>query len=365
MTIAGCLALRLAAAPALRDGLSAVVQIGPSLWLANDETTGLERLVLQVNPADGSVAYAQHVRFPLQNFLSLPVPPEAGAEDGDEIDIEGLAFSSQYLWLVGSHSLKRKKVKASKSASENSKRLQTVSRDDNRFLLARIPVNVATAIPGLERTLDLNGQSLQAAQLAPAPEGNVLMQALAADPHLQDFLVIPGKDNGFDIEGLAVVGERLLVGLRGPVLRGWAILLELETVLDAKDPTRLQLKPMEADGQLYRKHFLQLGGLGIRELCVQGNDLLIMAGPSMDLDGPVHIYRWEGGARPAEASVVKAEQLQHVIAVPYGQGDDHAEGMCLYQTVAGEVHLLLVYDSASPQRKQGDDTVLADLFTLS
>ena len=33
---------------------------------------------------------------------------------------------------------------------------------------------------------------------------------------------IPGKDNGFDMEGLAVDGDRLLLGLRGPVLRGFS-----------------------------------------------------------------------------------------------------------------------------------------------
>ena len=39
--------------------------------------------------------------------------------------------------------------------------------------------------------------------------------------------VIPGKDNGLDIEGLAVDGHRLLLDPRGPVLRGWSALLEI------------------------------------------------------------------------------------------------------------------------------------------
>ncbi|SEQ58865.1 Protein of unknown function [Nitrosomonas ureae] len=39
---------------------------------------------------------------------------------------------------------------------------------------------------------------------------------------------IPGKDNGIDIEGLAcTLDGRVLVGMRGPVLRGIAIILEL------------------------------------------------------------------------------------------------------------------------------------------
>lgn len=47
---------------------------------------------------------------------------------------------------------------------------------------------------------------------------------------------IPGKDNGFDIEGIVVFPDEsggiediwVFVELRGPVLRGWAILLELQ-----------------------------------------------------------------------------------------------------------------------------------------
>jgi len=57
-----------------------------------------------------------------------------------------------------------------------------------------------------------------------------LLDALAQDPHLQAFINIPGKDNGFDIEGLAVPpAGQLFVGLHGPVMRGWAVALELRS----------------------------------------------------------------------------------------------------------------------------------------
>ncbi|MDO9091347.1 MAG: DUF3616 domain-containing protein [Rubrivivax sp.] len=39
-------------------------------------------------------------------------------------------------------------------------------------------------------------------------------------------MAIPGKDNGLDIAGLVVDGRWLLLGLRGPLLRGWSALLE-------------------------------------------------------------------------------------------------------------------------------------------
>jgi Protein of unknown function (DUF3616) len=82
-----------------------------------------------------------------------------------------------------------------------------------------------------------------------------------------------------------------------------------------------------------RKVRLHLDGLGIRDLCVHGDDLLILAGPTMDLDGPVAIFRWLGGANPAGKGLVLREACLRVGAVPFGQdadkGTDHAEGMCL------------------------------------
>ena len=179
-------------------------------------------------------------------------------------------------------------------------------------------------------------------------------------------LAIPGKDNGFDIEGLAVVGERLLLGLRGPVLRGWAVILEVELEEDVKNPSTLRLKPIGPKQRLYRKHFLRLGGLGVRDLCVQDADILILAGPTMSIDGPVTVFRWVGGAAPQkEECVVPADELEHVVDVPYGQGVDHAEGMTLFSTDEGAARsLLIVYDSASESRQLKENTVAADFLQL-
>lgn len=66
-----------------------------------------------------------------------------------------------------------------------------------------------------------------------------------------------------------MAGERLFMGLRGPVLRGWAVILEVE-LEDNDQPSTLSLKAIGPSDRLYRKHFLHLGGLGIRDLCAQG-----------------------------------------------------------------------------------------------
>ncbi|MBL8252777.1 MAG: DUF3616 domain-containing protein, partial [Candidatus Competibacter sp.] len=103
----------------LSDGLSAVVQIGQTLWIANDESLSLERLSRQSETGDGAIRYADHRQFPLLDFLQLPVPPKEGDDKIEEADIEGLDYHGGYLWLVGSHSLKRDKPKKEKSIEKN------------------------------------------------------------------------------------------------------------------------------------------------------------------------------------------------------------------------------------------------------
>ncbi len=341
----------------LRDGLSAVVFSDSTLWLAGDETVRLERL-----SPENSDAYNHHAAFPLRDYLSLP----AGAEG--EADIEGLDVADGYLWLVGSHSLKRRSPKPGKSSAENRKRLTSVESDGNRFLLARIPISQQGPPQSLAKKTGKRNNRRVAAQLRGSTTGNDLTIALRKDRHFQNFAAIPGKDNGLDIEGLAVAAGRIFVGLRGPVLRGWTTILEL-AVTEKRLPSILRLREIGAKGRPYRKHFLELGGLGVRDLCIDGNDLLILAGPTMDLDGPVTVFRWRAGATPKEESVVFGDALETVVEVPFGKGTDHAEGMTLLPLDdKGRRSLLILYDAPSNERKKsgkGEATLRADVFELT
>jgi hypothetical protein len=125
-----------------------------------------------------------------------------------------------------------------------------------------------------------------------------------------------------------------------------------------KQKTSLKIKSI-------RKHFLQLDGLGVRDLLIQDNDLLVLAGPTMELDGPVTVFRWKGGARPQEPSFVFRKNLEVVLTVPYGDKVDHAEGITLFSS---ERHitdsLLVVYDSACTDRFCDVAGVKADIFPL-
>ncbi|MER5426568.1 DUF3616 domain-containing protein [Streptosporangium roseum] len=312
--------------------LSAVRPDGLGLWVAGDETATIEHLALR----DGR--YDDQRTFALADFVDLPAGPT------EEADIEGLARDDGWLWAIGSHSLKRKRVRRDHSPEKARRRLGTVVREENRYILVRLPLAGA---PPVRR----DGHRTAAILSGP---GRSLADRMAGDPHLTPFLAVPGKDNGLDIEGIAIFDGRMFVGLRGPVLRGWAVLLEIRPETDPGHPGRLRLAPI--DGGPYRTHFLDLGGLGVRDLCPHPDGLLIMAGPTMSLDGPVRLLRW----RPRNGPAVEHDP-EFLMDLPHGDGCDHAEGLALLD----DQRLLVVYDSPSPARLTPWGGVLADVVKMT
>ncbi|MEU9844506.1 DUF3616 domain-containing protein, partial [Actinomadura sp. NPDC048032] len=93
-----------------------------------------------------------------------------------------------------------------------------------------------------------------------------------------------------------------------------------------------------------------------------GDDLLVLTGPSMDLDGPVRLVRWPGAARADAGSIVAADELEVLGELPHGDGDDHAEGIAVLDEPG--TRLLVVYDSPAPDRLTADGGVLADVVDL-
>ena len=338
-----------ARATATHTNLSAVRSDGPVLWVAGDETASIERLV--ADDRNRPQRYGDQMSFRLADLVDLP-----GSDPEEEADIEGLARDGPFLWAVGSHSLRRRRIKAKHVGEKALRRLATVTAQANRQILVRLPVHDVDGLPTPAREVVLDGSPHRAAAFGSS--GRDLRDLLEDDEHLAPFLPIPGKDNGLDVEGIAVSGERVYLGLRGPVLRGWAVVLELRWEVNPDEPDRLVLRPFE-DGRQYRKHVLRLDGLGVRDLCPHGQDLLVLAGPTMDLDGPVHVFRWHGALAAGTPQVVRGEQLTRELDLPYDRGTDHAEGIGLLE----EDRLLVVYDSPSPGRLIGDG-VVADVVVL-
>jgi hypothetical protein len=338
----------------VRENLSAVAVIGNCLWFGTDEGTAIDRLTTA-----GLDSYAKHATFDLRQFLELPVV----GRKGDEVDIEGFDIQAGYLWLVGSHATTRDKADPEKDGTEKAIReLEDTDARPNRRMLARVPLverdggifEPVKAAP----SSDGSGQS-HVAQLKAEQDSSALFDALAGDKHLEHFLALPAKENGLDVEGIAVRDDRVFLGLRGPVLRGWAVVLELEI---ESTGTVLDLKSIGRQGRLYSKHFLDLNGCGVRDLCFAGDDLLVLAGPTMALDGPVSVHRWLRPLQADDDTMVYGANCRTILEVPYCRGGDRAEGMALLPDDGSE--LLVVYDTPSEDRRHGVGAVDADVFKL-
>ncbi|MET0342538.1 MAG: DUF3616 domain-containing protein [Polyangiales bacterium] len=317
-----------------------------TLVVAADERSSLELLAPSANP---------HVYTQVR---SLPLHAALGIGEADEVDLEGLAFDAtcETLFLCGSHSAKRRKPKG-KDEAVDLERLASVKVEPARFVLARA------------RLGQLGTEGAPKLAKLPLEGADALCGVLADDAHLGPYLPlsgrastpIPGKDNGFDIEGLAVHGERLLLGLRGPVLRGYAFVLELQLAEEGDD-----LHIVAQGKRRYRKHALDLDGLGVRELIVRGDDVLVLAGPTMTLDGAHRMYRWHGGPSAKRDTLVKQEKgvLEPLFDIPFLPSFDRAEGLARHDWFDEDDSLLVLYDAPSPARRRDEHAVLADVFAI-
>jgi len=336
--------------------LSGAAVLDEWLWVAGDETSQVHRLRRLRPRGSESLRFGKAHTFALSDLTKLPGAPD------EEADIEGMAVADGYLWVVGSHGLKRPNIEPGRTSVKDVRQLAKPSLDGNCRLLACLPIE--TEADGQPQLVGKAKDGRRALRLKGNAKANLLTDLLADDPHLGPFMTMPGKDNGFDIEGLAVQGTRLLLGLRGPVLRGWAALLEIAVEPRGKS---LRLAPLDDRGTMLRKHFLQLDGLGVRDLHFSGDDLFILAGPTMTLDGEIRIYRWTG----ARSDLAANRESQRFVApmvtsatLPHGRGTDRAEAFCdLQPELAGNHPLWLVlYDTPSDARKEGKRVVYGDLL---
>jgi hypothetical protein len=323
-----------------------------TLWLASDELQSIERLTQRA-----PYVFSEHQSVQIRDFLPL-------FDAASEVDIEGMDYADNYLWFTGSHSLKRNKTKG-KHEQKDIARIARVKPEANRFLLARIPVIGNTLFASCSHP-EKPQHMLTAATLAHSGNSNALIEALRDDDHLGPFLSFPlgDKENGFNIEGLAVRGNRVLLGLRGPVLDGWAIILDLE--LQETEAGVLSLSTSDDGNPAYRKHFLDLDGLGVRELQFVGDDLLVLAGPTMRVEGAMKLFRIKDALNQTNDSLVSKanNNLELLFVLPFTLGADHAEGMACLPCLNEPVALLLVYDSPHESRKVGKGALFADIFRL-
>ena len=298
--------------------LSGGAFIGEHLYLANDE--GRQLLHLQRTKPS---RYASCEAIDLADIFDLP-----GKETNDkEFDLEALAVDMLdkkvvRLWMIGSHAMGHDEP----PGDSELKRLG-LKRQRNRLLFGCVQVDAQG------RVLEHTGRHLR---ITPANRSKnthtteFLSAVRSASPHAEGFAreiealtgedvsadaarrigwfapytLASTKENGPDVEGLAIRRRNkdastvvALVGLRGPVIDGYAVIIEVQ--IRDKDTREVTVVGEPCF------HLLNLRGFGVRDLEWRGDDLLILAGPTMTRQKESALFRWR------DAKDASAERTDH------------------------------------------------------
>lgn len=328
--------------------VSSLAVAGRTIFCSCDETASLERLVL--DPATGRAG--AHHSFALADAFDLP-----GGRTG-EMDIEGMAVADGCLWLCGSHSLKR-----DKPGHDGLAAMRGLDWDPNRAFLDRVPVvdrgeGVFEPMLGVEPTDGSPARTSRMLRMRRKRDKGPIRRALAKDPLVGPFVDLPCKENGLDIEGMAVRGDTVLLGLRGPVVGGRALILRIDLKEKGK---RLKLR-RQANGR-HALQALDLGGQGIRDLAWGGDRLLILSGATTDIEARQSVFAIDGYDPARE--MYGADDIARILDLPFMFGADHAEGIALVRH-DGRERLLVAYDSPAPGRTDpAAHRLTADLFDIA
>jgi hypothetical protein len=285
---------------------SAVCLLPDRALVVADELTDDGRNVVQVFERHGDVYHA----IPDENVSLDP----SGATN-QEMDLEGIAAEGTAIYVLGSHSARRKRVDEKHRYAKNRNALLAPAElEPSRDVLVRYTLGAGGKAGPIERT------SLRA--------------FLDANEPFRSFRSVASKENGIDAEGLAVRGEWLYIGFRGPVLRGnFAPVVRCRFGQPIKDPEVL---------------FVGLGGRGIRDLTAVDDGLLILAGPVGDGPGTYQLYFWDGEdtvtgedvrARSAGLSLLGDLPLPDIEGAVA-----KAEGLALVEERSGHWKVLVVFD---------------------
>lgn len=302
---------------------SSIAQAADCQLLRKPSITGLEKLTAVVEDAaeelsglacdGGRCVLVQDEKFVVGTGTidqGGNISVERGFElprvnSGNEFDAEAAAFSDGYFYILGSHSVRGKTCRPN---------------DASRALVRFKPDATAVEAP------DANHK-------------NRLYELVSNIPTLKDKLgkclgTKPPSDapanyepgQGINFEGLAVVGERVLLGLRGPVLGEKAQIVETtKSYLFGDGPVSHTL------------HSLALSPKGgVRDLAHHQGKFLILSGSEDDDVGGAAIHMWDGTSSDAKPACTVPNEGDKPEALHVLGGDaDKLEVLVLADGVEG------------------------------
>ena len=250
---------------------------------------------------------------------TLGSPPDETCEKTDDfkdLDGEGVAYAAPYFYIVGSHGCGRSKGKFRLSS----------------FILARVRV-------------DRQGQPVDSAGKPLAREN--VAQAVETTYRVSDLLQRAGKAaeffgknlelaNGLNIEGVAVQGDTIWFGLRGPVRKNKTAYLVQG---DVDDLFKAGNKRSKAKPDVVP---IELDGLGIRDLApLPDKRLLVVAGAAHGPEVPFKLFVVD----PAKAKVTPIGPLAAVTQQVDGETKTgKAEGVTVLETTGDKAQIVILFD---------------------
>jgi hypothetical protein len=231
--------------------------------------------------------------------------------DCADADFEAMSLDDDHLYVVGSHSSVHKKLNADRSYQHNREILTNFERLTcaARYMLSEYKID-ATALVELP------------------PRQINLRRLIAESKLLRAFSELPSKENGLDIEGLAVSAGSLYVGFRGPVLR------------DNFVPVLRMNISNEQESDLL---FVKLGGRGIRDMIAVSDGFIIIGGPAGDQEIPFEIYHWDGKDMTVGHDRPGGGTITPLCDLP-SEDDGKPEGITIVSRSGDALEAIIVYD---------------------
>lgn len=259
--------------------------------IVNDEAQSAQWVTLY----DGRLEAGRTVRLTSDTFDGEPL----------ELDGEGAAFSDGDVFVIGSHGHPRDR-KHKLDPNDDAEEIAAKITASSRLLRFKMPA---------KRESEGRGT-------AGVVSSKRIREAIAASPILSPFADTRLDRNGLTIEGLAVIGNRIFIGFRAPLLDGGKAAI-MSLAMDAVFGSG------SLDAQV---SLLDLDGRGVRDLSVRDGNIVILAGPSSDEDGEYAVYLWNQSAAPALLG-----RLPH-------EADEKPEAILPLDDPPGAVRFLVISD---------------------